>query len=146
MWRNVLQGSRDFYVTTSSDGQHFDKPRKMGNGTWQLNACPMDGGGLAVDDKGLVSAWRRDGQVFLARPGEAEVSLGTGKDVALAMGKKGLYVAWTGADGLQLRAPGAPNPIPLKHQGAFVNLVPLADGSVLAAWEHQGAITVEPLP
>jgi len=146
MWRNVLQGSRDLYVSTSADGQRFEKPQKMGTGTWQINACPMDGGGLALDDQGLISAWRRDGQIFVARPGEAETSLGAGKDVALAMGKKGLYVAWSGPDGIQVRLPGGKTPVSWKHEGAFVNLVPLANGSVLAAWEHQGSITAEPLP
>ncbi len=146
MWRNVMQGSRDLYVTSSTDGVHFEKAQKMGTGTWQLNACPMDGGGLAVDEQGPVSAWRRDGQIFLARPGEAETLLGAGKDVALAVGKKGLYTAWSGAGGIQVRLPGAKTAIPLNREGAFVNLLALPDGVVLAAWEHQGSLTVEPLP
>ncbi len=146
MWRDVLQGSRDLYVASSEDGQRFDKARKMGTGTWQLNACPMDGGGLAVDDRGLVSAWRRDGKIFLARPEEAETSLGEGKDVALAVGKKGLYVAWSGTGGVQVRLPGSSVSVPLNREGAFVNLVTLPTGTVLAAWEHQGTLTVEPLP
>jgi hypothetical protein len=146
MWRNVLQGARDLYVSSSADGQRFDKAQKMGTGSWQLNACPMDGGGLAVEDKGIVSAWRRDGEIFLARPGQPETALGAGKDVALAVGKKGVYAAWSAAGGLQVLTPGAKAAVPLSREGAFVNLVPLANGTVLAAWEHQGSITVEPLP
>ncbi|MEO8130162.1 MAG: sialidase family protein [Bryobacteraceae bacterium] len=146
MWRNVLQGSRDLYFSTSEDGQTFAKAQRMGNGTWQLNACPMDGGALAVDDAGLVSVWRRDGEIFLARPGQPETVLGKGKDVALAVGKKGLYTAWSGPDGIQVRLPGANASVPLHREGAFVNLLALPNGSVLAAWEHQGSLTVEPLP
>lgn len=146
MWRNVIQGSRDLYVSTSVDGLRFEKARKMGTGTWQLNACPMDGGGLAVDDQGLVSAWRRDGQIFIARPGETETLVGTGKDVALAAGNKGLYTAWSGVGGIQVRLPGAKSAVPLNLEGAFVNLIALPGGTVLAAWEHEGSITVEPLP
>ena len=146
MWRNVIQGSRDFYVSSSSDGVHFEKARKMGTGTWELNACPMDGGGLAVDDRGLVSVWRRDGQLYLARPGEPETLLGNGKDVALAVGRKGLYTAWSNGGGIQVRSPDSKTAVTLNGEGAFVNLLALPDGTVLAAWEHQGSLTVEPLP
>jgi hypothetical protein len=145
MWRNALGGSRDMYISSSADGKTFEEAKKIGNGTWPLNACPMDGGGLAADGRGLVSAWRRDGQIFLARPGEAEISLGAGKDVALAVGQKGLYAAWSNPEGLQVRGP-AGKTVSLRKEGSFVSLLPLADGTVLAAWEHQGAITVEPLP
>jgi len=146
MWRNVMQGSRDFYVSTSTDGLSFGKAQKMGTGTWQLNACPMDGGGLAVDDAGLVSVWRRESRIFLARPGQPEILLGNGKDVALATGKKGVYVAWSGPDGLQVHLPGEKGSVPLHKEGAFVNLLALPDGSVLAAWENHGTLTVEQLP
>ena len=46
MWRNWLGGSRDMYLTRSRDGVAFSKPEKLGTGTWPLNACPMDGGGI----------------------------------------------------------------------------------------------------
>ena len=46
MWRNWLGGSRDMYLARSRDGVTFSKPEKLGTGTWQINACPMDGGGL----------------------------------------------------------------------------------------------------
>ena len=146
MWRNEMKGARDMYVSSSSDGIHFEKAQKMGTGTWLLNACPMDGGGLALDDGGLVSAWRRDGQLYLARPGEQETLLGNGKDVALAVGKKGVYTGWSSAGGIQIRLPDAKAAEPLHREGAFVNLLALPDGTILAAWEHQGSLTVELLP
>ncbi|MBI1791756.1 MAG: exo-alpha-sialidase, partial [Acidobacteria bacterium] len=61
MWRNNLAGSRDMYVARSTDGGHtFSRAEKAGTGTWVLNACPMDGGGLALGPDGkVVSAWRR---------------------------------------------------------------------------------------
>ena len=96
MWRNVIQGSRDFYFSTSTDGLSFGKAQKMGAGTWQLNACPMDGGGLAVDDTGLVSVWRRESQIFLARPGPAGDLVRQRERCRPRGGKEGLYVAWSG--------------------------------------------------
>ncbi len=62
------------------------------------------------------------------------------------MGNKGLYTAWSGAGGIQVRLPGAKTAVPLNLEGAFVNLIALPGGTVLAAWEHEGSITVEPLP
>ncbi len=47
MWRNALGGARDLYAALSSDGgQTFAPAVKLGTGTWKLNACPMDGGGV----------------------------------------------------------------------------------------------------
>ncbi len=64
MWRNSLGGSRDLYLATSRDGVTFSAPRKLGNGTWRIDACPMDGGGLAVSASRILTAWRREGNVF----------------------------------------------------------------------------------
>jgi len=140
MWRNVLEGSRDLYIASSRDGVHFGEPQKAGHGTWKLDACPMDGGGLVWDHGQPVSAWRRDQDVFLARPGTAETRLGSGKDVAIAAGKNGVYVAWSAGSGIEIVAPGDKQPRRLAPDGSFVNLVALEDGSILAAWESAGAI------
>ncbi|HTS47135.1 MAG TPA: sialidase family protein [Bryobacteraceae bacterium] len=140
MWRNVLDGSRDLYLASSRDGIHFGPPQKLGQGTWKLNACPMDGGGLVWDHGQLLSAWRREKDVFEARPGQPEKRLGTGKDVAIVAGKKGVYVAWSGSAGVEIIGPADAQPRKLAPEGGFVNLVALEDGSVLAAWESDGAI------
>ena len=86
MFRNWLGGSRDLYLTRSRDGVNFSKPERLGTGTWQLNACPMDGGGLVVVGGRIVSAWRREHDIYLASPGEKEVDLGSGVDVSIAAG------------------------------------------------------------
>src|SRR5207248_4727718 len=50
MWRNALEGARNMYVATSTDGgATFHGVEKQGTGNWMLEACPMDGGGLAID-------------------------------------------------------------------------------------------------
>lgn len=55
-FRNRLNGSRDIYHTSSTDkGKTFTVPQKLGQGTWKLQGCPMDGGGLAVNERGIVS-------------------------------------------------------------------------------------------
>ena len=61
MWRNVLNGNRDLYIATTKDGATFSKAQKLGKGSWQLNACPMDGGGIVSLNGKLISAWRSCG-------------------------------------------------------------------------------------
>lgn len=78
MWRNSLGGSRDMYLARSKDGIRFSAPQKLGESTWKLNACPMDGGGLAVSGSSIFTAWRREHSLFLDQPGEPEIPLGKG--------------------------------------------------------------------
>src|SRR5206468_968 len=77
MWRNVLGGSRDFYMLRLRDGRPVGPAVKQGDGTWKLDACPMDGGGIAVHDGQVASAWRREHDIYLAAYG-AFVRLGSG--------------------------------------------------------------------
>ena len=146
MWRNVLDGSRDLHLIKSQDGVHFDQARKLGAGTWKINACPMDGGGFVVAHGGQVtSAWRRDGEIILDEPGRDEQPLGAGKDVAIARGKSGLYLAWTKDGAIQVRTPSSAEPRVIGPAGGFAHLIALEDGVVLAAWESKGSIETKRL-
>lgn len=146
MFRNWLGGSRDMYLVRSRDGVHFGKPEKLGLGTWKLNACPMDGGGIAVARDRIVTAWRREGEIFLASPGEQEVGLGKGVDVSLATTANGVYMVWTAPDGLKAALPGGKPPVLLAPKGTFPNVVGLPGGHALAAWEADGKIEIQRLP
>lgn len=140
MWRNVIDGNRDLYVATSKDGVAFSKARKLGTGSWQLNACPMDGGGIVTMNGKLISAWRRGTEIFLAEPGSAEQRLGTGKDVAIVAAPKGPVVVWSTAKGVEARLPNSGQTVSVAESGGFPALSLLADGSVLLAWEDAGKI------
>jgi hypothetical protein len=146
MWRNWLSGSRDMYLARSRDGASFSRPEKLGTGTWKLNACPMDGGGLAVFESRIVTAWRRDHEIFLASPGEKEVLLEEGLDVAIAGGRSGAYAVWSTQAGIRALVPGGKNPITVAAQGSFPNVVALPDGHALAAWEDEGKIVIRQIP
>jgi hypothetical protein len=143
MWRNVVDGSRDFYVLRLRDGKPQGAALKQGQGTWKLDACPMDGGGLALDRGEIVTAWRREHNVYLARPGRPEMDLGAGQDIALAEGKKGPVAAWVSGKEIRVLEPGAASPHALAENGTFPSLVALPDGTVLAAWEENGAIATK---
>jgi hypothetical protein len=140
MWRNWLAGSRDMYLARSNDGVTFTKPEKLGIGTWKLNGCPMDGGGLVISQGHVVTAWRRENALYIAEPGGRETSIGEGKDITMAAGAKGVYGAWVDSSGIELTIPGAAQPTKLSNTGAYPALASLADGSILAAWEDNGRI------
>ena len=143
MWRNWLNGARDMYLARSKDGVTFTKAAKLGVGSWQLNACPMDGGGLAVAGNRVVTGWRRDGEIFLASPGEQEVSLGRGIDVAIASISAGIHAVWSSPGGVLASGPSARTPVVLAPKGTFPTVVGLADGHALAAWEADGKIATQ---
>jgi len=95
-FRNWFMGSRDIYYAVSSDkGKTFTAPKKSGTGTWQLNACPMDGGGLAINESGRVStAWRRNSDVYYWSENQPEQKIGSGRDVSMDQNKGNTVIAW----------------------------------------------------
>lgn len=138
MFRNALKGSRDMYMAISRDrGQTF-KTEKLGKGTWQLNACPMDGGGITVPAIGgaVDVVFRRGDTIYVDEPGEPEVELAKGKNPTVA----GSHVFWTAADGLHALRDKT-KPALLDPKGAY----PAAafDGTrTFAAWESAGTIVI----
>jgi hypothetical protein len=146
MWRNWLSGARDMYLARSRDGERFTRSEKLGKGTWQIDACPMDGGGLAIDRGRVVSAWRREGTLYLAEPGAHEKVIGSGRDIALSPSVKGLYAAWVDSGGIAVLTPGSTRTLLLSRSGAAPALATLHDGSALAAWEENGVIKTKRVP
>jgi hypothetical protein len=146
MWRNWLGGARDMYLTRSRDGAVFSKPERLGRGTWRLNACPMDGGGIAIVQNRMITAWRRDHEIFLASPGEKEVGIGEGVDVALTAAAEGVYAIWSTPLGVRALLPGKKDSITLAPKGAFPTITALRNGHALAAWEEGGSIRIKPVP
>ncbi len=145
MWRNVIDGSRDFYVIRIRGGAPVSDAMKQGIGTWKLNACPMDGGGLAVRNGEIWSAWRREHDVYLAEPGKPEAKLGAGENIALAANAKGAWAIWSNPQGIEAMMPGSDAPKQLSTVGGFPAILALPDGSVLAAWEENQSIAVRRL-
>jgi len=141
MFRNNLQGARDMYVVGSTDaGLSWSAATKLGNGTWPLKACPMDGGALAVDASGAaVTAWRREQTVYVTTPGNEEKAIGSGVNPALALAAAGTTIAWNDVEGLTMQPP-AGTPELIDARGKFASLVS-SEGGVVVAYER-GAETV----
>jgi hypothetical protein len=106
----------------------------------------MDGGGLTVSKGRIVTAWRREHTIFLATPGQKEVAVGDGIDVAVASGPDGEYLVWSTPNGIRALAPGAKQSIDLAPKGAFPNVVVQPNGRALAVWENDGKIHAAPIP
>ncbi len=96
MWRNQLAGSRDMWLSTSDNGgTSFASPAKLGSGTWKLNACPMDGGGVAIAGKVIHTIWRRENTLFtVAPPNRQETTIGEGRNGTVLIAGKVVYRAW----------------------------------------------------
>ena len=143
MWRNCLAGARDLYLIRSEGGRSFSKPEKLGQDTWMINACPMDGGGLTNVKGRTITAWRRGTEIFTAEPGKPETRLGEGKDVTLATSEGRIYALWV--KGTQLVAWVGGRTEILAEKSAFPALTALPNGGVLASWEENGGISLRPI-
>ncbi|HTN77998.1 MAG TPA: sialidase family protein, partial [Pirellulaceae bacterium] len=140
LWRNALDGHRDMYLCSSTDGLTFTKAAKLGQGSWMLNACPMDGGNVAVTARGeRFTTWRRDKQVLLTRDDSPqEQLLGNGVQPWLAALPAGPYVVWLDKRGgdLLLQAPGSTTAKKLASNANDPVIVANGkSGVVVAAWE-----------
>ncbi len=141
MWRNSLQGNRDLYLSTSrDDGATFDKATQLGTGNWKLDACPMDGGCVAVAAPGNVTTvWRRDNQVFCTeKDSSLERLLGTGEQPWAAATVDGSYVVWLsqrGGDLWLLNPDGRSRKIAKKASDPVIAAATGGAGPVVAVWE-----------
>jgi hypothetical protein len=129
MFRNSLAGARDLYLVTSHDGgATFGPATKLGTGTWPLDACPMDGGGIAVTPDGTVhTVWRRENRLYACVPGQPEREIGVGQQPWLAATAAGPVAVWEGQGGL--RGTG------IESLGEGTRPVVAASGqTVLATW------------
>lgn len=145
MWRNSLGGNRDMYLAASHDkGETFAPAFKLGEGSWLLNACPMDGGALAAMATGKIfTVWRRDQEILLTDGGlHKERSIGMGMQPWVAANWQRVYAVWLTRRGSGLNFAKSPEykPTVLAEQAQFpvVAANPMGKGPVVAAWETGG--------
>jgi len=97
MFRNNIGGFRDLYITKSIDnGSSFSIPEKMGSGTWEINGCPMDGGGITISNTGTFNTvWQRNGEVFMANSNANEQQLGFGRSPSISSNSNKTSIVYT---------------------------------------------------
>lgn len=140
-FRNWLMGSRDIYYTISTDkGKSFGKPMKSGTGTWKLNGCPMDGGGLIINNTGSIStAWQRNGEIFYWTEGQKEVNIGSGRGVSMAQANGAIVVAWKEKEVIKIKNLKT-NSLKTVGSGDSPRVYQLNNGQTFCAWEDNKRI------
>jgi hypothetical protein len=147
MFRNFLNGARDMYLLQSSDGgKTFGKAEKVGEGTWMLKACPMDGGGVFMSPDGKLSTvWRRNDKLFVARPGQPETEYATGKNAQLVSTEKGDYIVYQQDGQIWSTSPNQIQPAILSA-GGYPKLALMPKNKVLCLWEDEGTVRAGIIP
>ena len=144
LFRNSLRGNRDMYLATVSAviGSPETTGIQLGKEHWKLNACPMDGGMLAIDTKGLVSTvWRRGREILAANSdGTEEQLLGYGEQPWVTSSSNGPIAVWSvRRDGeLMFKAitGGEPQTIAKVARDAIVVAEPTSGKVAFVLWEQ----------
>lgn len=137
MWRNSIAGSRDLWMAVRKQGEkEFTAGKKLGLGTWPLNACPMDGGRIiALGGGKFASVWQRAGEVFYAPLEGSERRLGEGRQPVAVTKSAGPVVYWQEGTDLVAAEVGMPAK-KLAPNARFAAAVSLKDGATILAYEQ----------
>jgi hypothetical protein len=141
MFRNWLSGSRDLYLATSANkGRTFNKAMKLGSGTWKINSCTMDGGGLNFNaDNTINTTWQREGIVYYCKPGENEKELGKGRDCSISSSQNEIVVAM--GDGGELKYKNVKSgQETVVGKGGYLKTIIMPGSKILCVWEQDGGI------
>lgn len=140
MFRNWLDGNRDLYLIKSSNlGQSFGRASKLGMGSWKLNGCPMDGGGLALQPDGTVeTVWRREGTIYASSDGKPERLLGEGRSCSIASLNGKTAYSWTKNGEVLLVNPEQVPTMLGKGSVPVINWINA--GKVICVWENENQI------
>lgn len=146
LWRNAVNGARDMWLATRPAGaRDFGPAAKLGQDTWLLKACPMDGGAVFRQGEQFATVWQRDGAIYLTVPGQPEQKIAPGQQPVAATTARGTSVAWQqGPDLWATRSFGRGAPALRANLARFPALIPLpGTDSVLLAYERGNGVSVE---
>lgn len=155
MWRNSIRGSRDLWHAVRPSGAAVFSPAvKRGEGSWTLEACPMDGGDIiALGGGKFATVGQRAGEIIFVPAVGPEINLGKGKQPVAVAQAGGILLFWQqGSDLVTARiSAGVRSPTVLHATDArYPALVPLRNGGSLLAFEQgpakgTSAVVVEKL-
>ncbi len=140
MFRNWLNGNRDMYVIESMDnGKTFGEAMKLGTGSWALDGCPMDGGGLVLNDaNGLNAVWRREKKIYVGNTNKEETVIGEGRGCTIESANGKNIFAWVDDGEIVILKPGG-----IKEtigDGSMPVLKAMDDHHVLCVWQNEKEI------
>lgn len=140
MFRNWLNGNRDLYLIQSTDGGiTFDQAQKLGNGSWALNGCPMDGGGFAINKNGNPeTVWNRKGVIYGCEPGKDEQKSGEGRGCTIeSVDGKNVYALVENGEVIVLKPQGTKKNLG-KGQSPIIKAI--NKEHILCIWENDKQI------
>ena len=137
MFRNWLNGNRDLFITKSEDGgQSFDKAKQLGEGNWKLNACPMDGGGLIINnDNTITTVWRREADIYLCEVGKGEKKITVGKQCTIAGNNNNTFITYINNGRVYCMKPD--RSIVELGTGIYPQLIQTGQETVVCAWQQE---------
>jgi hypothetical protein len=140
MFRNWINGNRDLYLIKSDNGgSSFGRAQKLGNGSWKLNGCPMDGGGLVISKSGNPqTVWRREGKIYASSPGMPEKEIGEGRSCSMETINNTNIYTWTTNGNIIILKPGGEQ-INL-GKGSLPLLKALNKEQAICVWEYEKRI------
>ena len=135
MFRNWLNGNRDLFLIRSVDGgMSFGKAQQLGEGSWKLNACPMDGGGLVIKNNNTITTvWRREGDIYTCEAGQKEKKIATGKQCTIAGDKTNNFISYVNNGKVYCIKPGG-NVIEF-GSGSYPQLAIINEETAVCAWQ-----------
>lgn len=143
MFRNWIDEARDLYLITSSNhGQSFTDAQKLGVGSWQLKACPMDGGGIIIDNQHIKhSVWRREDTIYYCKANEKEMPIGKARLCSINYNNKNnkLIISMTEGENVKIFDVGTKSET-LVGKGSFLKSIILPDNQLLCVWEENKTI------
>lgn len=147
LFRNSVDGARDMYLMSTKTFQVFTPAVKLGQGTWVLQACPMDGGMLAVLPNGKVeTVWRREDTLYTSGGANPEVRIGIGRQPWITASSRGTYITWQSERSVMLASPGEPAR-QISPEGLSPVVVASPSGkTVIAAWTQKGVAAIRISP
>lgn len=135
MFRNWLAGNRDLYLISSHDGgRTFGTADKLGMGSWTLKGCPMDGGGIDVENNTVHTVWNREGNIYAVKPGEEEVKIGEGRSCTITSVDGKQVYAWV--ENKQVVYLDHNNKKHILGKGQLPVLKAIDNQSVICIWEN----------
>ena len=139
MFRNWLGGNRDMYLIRSADlGKTFGPAQKLGRESWALNACPMDGGGIALQNGVPQTVWNRKSVIYTVKPGAKEMEIGKGRSCTIeTLNDKNIF-AWVDKGDIVLLKPTGEKL--MLGKGQLPILKAASRNSALCVWEDDKQI------
>lgn len=139
MFRNWIKGNRDLYLIESNNGgSDFGEAKKLGEESWALDGCPMDGGGLVITTSGAPkTVWRRKNKIYSCTPGQAEKEIGEGKNCTIESVNGENIFAWTENGNIIITTPKQKiNP----GKGSIPVIKSNGNQQVICVWENEKKI------